>query len=241
MKNKTILIGIGLVFVALLLTGWNTYAELTDQTVVRSISVNGIGNASAIPDVVDIQLGVDTVDIDPVEAVSQNTAKMNAVMAVLDKMGIAATDIQTVAYSMWVEDVYDLDYQPTGEKRYHVTNQVNIRLRDLTQIGPLIEEATDAGATSVFGITFGVADTTELELAAIDNAIANARQKAEWIANELDVSIGTIVNVNEGGFYTQPVPFYGESGGLGGGGGAPISQGQFSMTTNVQVVYELIP
>jgi len=50
--------------------------------------------------VVDIQLGVDTVDSDPVEAVSQNTVKMNAVMAVLDGLNIPATDIQTIYYSM---------------------------------------------------------------------------------------------------------------------------------------------
>jgi len=118
---------------------------------------------------------------------------------------------------------------------------VNVRLRDLTQIGALIEDATDAGATNVSGITFGVAETTELEQASLDNAIANAREKAEWIANEMDVSIGTIVNVAEGGFYTPPVTYYGEKGGLGGGGAVPISQGQFSMTANVQVVYELIP
>jgi uncharacterized protein YggE len=231
---------IGLMF-TLLLTGCNTAVQSTDQSVPSTISVNGKGDASAVPDVVDIQLGVETIDTDPVEAVSQNTAIMNAVMNVFEKMEISATDIQTVSYSMWVEDIYDQYGQITGEKRYHVANQLNIRLRDLTQIGALIEDATDAGATNVSGITFGVADTTELEQTSLDNAIANAREKAESIANEMDVSIGAILNVVEGGFYTPSVICYGEKGGLGGGGTVPISQGQFSMTANVQVIYELIP
>ena len=238
MKQKMFLIA--LVF-ALLLTGCNTSAESTNQSVVSSLSVSGTGNASAIPDVVDIQLGVDTADTDPAEAGSQNSVKMNAIIAVLAEMGITKTDIQTVNYSMWVEDVYNQDNQPTGVKRYRVTNQMNIRLRDLSQIGTLIEEATNAGATYVSGITFGVADATELEQAALDNAIANARKKADWIASGMDVRIGSIMNVIEGGLYSPPMPYFAEEGGLGGGSEAPISQGQFSMTAQVQVVYELIP
>lgn len=235
------MIFIGLVL-ALLLLSCNTVEEPEKQPVLSTISVSGSGNASAIPDVVDIQLGVDIVDADPVEAVSQNTVKMNAVMTVLQETKIPATDIQTIYYSMWVEDVYDQDYQPTGEKRYHVTNQVNVRLRDLAAIGTLIEKVTDAGATSIVGITFGVADTTELEQSALDTAIGSAREKAMRIADEMGVSIGEVINVNEGGFYTPPVPFYGEKAGLGGGGSAvPISQGQFSVTATIQVVYELIP
>jgi uncharacterized protein YggE len=186
-------------------------------------------------------MGVDTADTDPVAAGNQNSERMNAIITVLDELGIAETDIQTINYSMWVEDVYDQDNQPTGVKRYRVTNNLNIRLRDLSQIGTLIEEATNAGATYVSGITFGIADTTDLEQVALDNAIANARQKAEWIASKMDVNIGSLVNVFEGGFNTLPVPYFVEESGMGGGSEVPISQGQFNVTAQVQVVYKLIP
>jgi len=238
MKQKKYLIGLVIV---LLLAGCNTSSKSTSQSTQSSISVSGTGTASAGPDVVDIQMGVDTADSDPVAAGDQNSEKMNAIIAVLGEMGIAETDIQTINYSMWVEDVYDRDNQPTGAKRYRVTNQVNIRLRDLSQIGTLIEEATNMGATYVSGITFGVAETTELEQAALDNAIANAQKKAEWIASEMDVSIGSLVNVFEGGFTAPRVPYFVEEAGLGGGDEVPISQGQFTVTAQVQVAYELIP
>ena len=231
---------LGLVF-SLLISGCSTVKEPVSKPVKPTISVSGTGTASAAPDVINIQLGVDIADPDPVEAVNQNTIKMKAVMAVLETFNIPASDTQTTSYSMWVEDIYDQDGQLTGEKRYHVTNQVNIRLRDLTQIGTLIGKATDAGANSIVGITFGVDDTTELEQTALDNAVGNAQEKAQRIAEEMGVRIGEIVSVNEGGYYS-PTPYYGDKGGLGGGGGAvPISQGQFSITTSVQVVYELLP
>lgn len=239
MKVKTILLSLFFIF---LMVGCNSMGDLDGPQPVKStLNVSGTGIASAIPDVVDIQLGVDTINTDPVEAVSQNTVKMNAVMTVLDKMDIASSEIQTVYYSMWVEDVYDQDYQPTGEKRYHVTNQVNIRLRDLAKIGTLIEQATDAGATTVSGITFRVAETTELEQTALDSAIKNAREKADRIAREMGVSVGEIISVSEGGYYTPPVAYYGDKGGVGGGGAVPISEGQFSMTAQIQIVFELIP
>jgi len=238
MKQKKYLIGLVIV---LLLAGCNTSSKSTSQSTQSSISVSGTGTASAVPDVVDIQMGVDTADSDPVAAGDQNSEKMNAIIAVLGEMGIAETDIQTINYSMWVEDVYDRDNQPTGAKRYRVTNQVNIRLRDLSQIGTLIEEATNMGATYVSGITFGVAETTELEQAALDNAIDNAQGKAAWMASKMEANLGPVVNVIEGGLYSSPMPMAAESMGQGGGGEVPISQGQFSMTAQVQVTYELLP
>ena len=166
---------------------------------------------------------------------------MNDIIAVLGEMGVAETDIQTVNYSMWVEDVYGPDNQPTGEKRYRVSNQVSIRLRDLSQIGKLIEETTNAGATYVSGITFAVADTTQLEQEALDDAILLANQKAEWVASEMGVELGQLKTVIEGGYNISPIPYLGAEGGIGGGAEAPISQGQFTVSAQVQVVYELIP
>ncbi|MEW6716988.1 MAG: SIMPL domain-containing protein [Chloroflexota bacterium] len=212
------------------------------QVEPSTISASGTGTATVSPDVVDVQLGVETVSDNPAEAIGENTTKMNAVMNVLKDMEVAETDIQTLYYSMWVEQVYDENRQPTNEFRYHVANTVNIRLHDLTKIGSLLESATRAGANNISGITFGVADTEELEQNALDNALANARQKAERIAADMNVTLGKVKYVSEGGGYTAPVAYYGEKLGVGGGGGAvPISGGQFTYSMTVQVVFEISP
>jgi len=235
MKIKLMMLGL---VAALMLTSCNSAAV---SNTPATLSASGTGTASTDPDVVDIQLGVDTLDSDLAEAVDQNTVKMNAILAVFAKMGVADKDIQTTNYNLWVEEVYDQSGQSTGEKRFHVSNTVNVRLRDLTKIGTLIEEATSAGVNNVFGINFGVADTTELEQAALDNAIDNAQGKAAWMASKMEANLGPVVNVIEGGFYSSPMPMAAESMGQGGGGEVPISQGQFSMTAQVQVTYELLP
>lgn len=234
MKNTLVLYGIAFAF-------FLTSCSNTPQVATTTLSVIGTGSASTDPDVVDINFGVDTVDQDFAEAVSQNTNKMNEILFVFENLGISEKDIQTTNYSSWVEDVYDQSGQLTDEKRYRVSNMVSVRLRELDQISTLIEEATSAGVTNVSGINFGVADSNELELEALENALDNAREKATWMASKTGASLGEMVNLIEGGYYSPPIPVTSEFMGLGGGGTVPISQGQFSMTTQVQVVYELIP
>jgi uncharacterized protein YggE len=183
----------------LAITGSNTGADSSDQSSDSTISVSVSGSASAAPDVVNIQLGVDLVDTDPMTASKQNSEKMNDIIAMLGEMGVAETDIQIVNLCMWVEYVYGPDNQLTGEKRYRVSNQVSIRLRDLSQIGRLVEETMHAGTNSVSGITFAVADTTQLEQEALDDAIVHANQQAEWVASKMSVNLGQLKNVIESG------------------------------------------
>ena len=225
----------------LIISGCSSPTTATEDISGSTITISGVGTARAVPDIVDIQLGVETVSNEPVDAVSNNTAKMNAVRGVLEGMRVDSSDIQTVYYNMWVEEVYNQDGQATSEKRYHVSNQINVRLRDLEQIGKVLERTTSAGATNVAGITFGVADTNELEETALDNAITNANNKAERIASEMGATLGMMINMVEGGIYIPPSPYFGEKGGVGGGSAVPISQSQFSLTVQIQVIYELTP
>jgi uncharacterized protein YggE len=239
MKTKIIITSI---IALLILVGCSTPASLQNGVYnPPTISVTGTGKASAVPDIVDIQLGVETVSNDPAEAVSENTTRMNAVMAVLDDFEIPRSAVQTVYYNMWIEDVVDENYVPTGDRRFHVTNQINIRSKDLTGTGDLIQEAISAGATMVAGVTFGIEDPTELEQSAMDEAIANAGIKAGRMTEEIGVTLGSVRGVVQGGSFFPPVPYYGEKGFGGGGVAVPISEGQFSVTVQVQVIYELIP
>ena len=228
----------GLIF-SLFLASCTPIAAASTPTVGSTIKASGTGTAYVDPDVVVIQLGVDTVDQDPDLAVNQNTDKMNALLDLLEESGIPATDIQTTNYNMWVEEIYDQNNQPSGEKRYHVSNQVNVKLKDMTKVGELIGDATSAGASNIFGINFAVAETTDLEEAALEMAIEHARQKAEWMAEDLGLTVGPIVSVLEGGSFIPPIAFGNEVQGIGGASPVPIAQGQVSLSTQVQVEFEL--
>ncbi len=209
------------------------------EAMPRTISVNGIGKASAPPDVVEIQLGVETMKTDASLAISENTERMTAVMDVLKGMNVEDKDVQTVNYSMWVEEVYDKEGQPTGEMRYHVVNEVRIKLRDLTKTGELLQKALEAGANKVSGISFSVADPVALQREARDQAIVNARAKADQLAAGLGAHVGPLRQVSEYGGVVVPLeaPMVMEKG--VGGGAVPVSGGEFSITVEIQVVFDI--
>jgi len=205
----------------------------------RTISVNGIGTATAQPDLAEIQLGVEVVNADAGLAISENTERMTAVMDVLKEMGVEEKDIQTVKYSMWIEEMRDREGQPTGETRYHVVNQVRIRIRDLSKTGEVLQKALEAGANNVGGISFGVSDPAALQREARDQAIADARAKAEQLATGLDARLGPVRQVSEfGGVVTPKLAPMAERA-MAAGGPVPVSGGEFSVTVQIQVVFDI--
>ncbi len=220
-------------------TALTSALQSSGEPMPRTISINGLGMASAPPDVALIQLGAETIHTDAAQAISDNTERMTAVMDVLKAMKVEDKDIQTVSYSMWIEQVYDREGQPTGETRYHVVNHVRIRLRDLSKTGELLQKAMEAGANNVGGISFSVSDPEALQQKARDLAIADAQAKAKQLAAGLGAQLGPLRQVSEyGGIIAPSVPVFAE-GGRGGGGSVPVSGGEFSVTVEIQVAFDI--
>jgi uncharacterized protein YggE len=210
------------------------------ESLPRTISVNGSGIASARPDVASVQLGVETVNTDLSLAVNQNTERMTTVMDTLKTLGIEDKDVMTVQYSMWIEQPHDEKGQPSGEPRYHVVNQVSVKLHDLTKMSEVLDKTLAAGINTVNGISFSVADPTELKRQAREAAIADAKAKAEQLAAGLGAELGSLRQASE--YSSGPVPFIEapmEGYGIGGGGPVPVSGGEFSVTVEVQVVFDI--
>ena len=206
----------------------------------RTVSVIGTGIASAKPDVAFIELGVASVDPDAAKAIDDNTTRMNAVMAVLTGVGLVEKDVQTVNYNMFIEQIADKDGRPTGEMRYHVVNQVRVKLRDLSKAGELLGKVLKAGANSVNGISFSVADPTSLQKEARDKAIVDAKARAEQLAAGLGAKLGLLRQVSEFGGVIMPGPMNrGEAVGLGGGGNVPVSAGELNVTVQIQVTFDI--
>jgi uncharacterized protein YggE len=140
---------------------------------------------------------------------------------------------------MWIEQVVDRESRPTGESRYHVVNQVRVRLRDLSKTGKLLQKALEAAANNTGGISFSVDDPTALQGEARDRAIADARAKAQQLATGLGAQLGRLRQVSEyGGVIAPSEPIFAEEV-RGGGGLVPVSGGEFSVTVEIQVVFDI--
>lgn len=206
------------------------------------ITVVGRGEAFGQPDEANVQVGVDTFAEEVIVATSENEAAIQAIIAALQAKGIAAEDIQTSNYSLWAEQIYG-ERGPEGIAGYRVSNQVRVVIRDIENVGEILTAVIEAGANNIYGVSFSVADPAALEAEAREQAIANARERAESLAGLSGVSLGEVVSVSE---VIGQVP-YPRMEGLGGGGYFPagdsaatsISPGQLSYQVEVQVTFAI--
>jgi hypothetical protein len=206
--------------------------------IANSITVVGSGEAFGQPDEAKVQIGVETFNADVSQATAENEATLQAVMAALSEQGIAAEDIQTSNYNLWAEQRYG-DNGPEGIAGYRVTNQVSVTIRDIDKVSDVLTAVTGAGANSIYGVSFSVADPVALEAEAREKAIANARERAESLAQLSNLTLGDVQVISE--VIGQVPPLLGLGGGGGvavdQGGATSISPGQLSYQVQVQVTY----
>lgn len=229
------------------LVAWPAAAQTTAATptpsdLPRTITVVGKGTISVKPDTAQAIVGVETVGKNVKDATTESSATMTAILKALTDLGIAEKDIQTSGFSVWSERNPGVEGRLSDEVTYRVMNTVNVKVRDLEQVGAVLDAAIEAGANSVQGVSFYLDDTKAIESQAREKAVADARSKAEELAKLNDVEVGVVVSVSEvvGGavpysnFNLREMAYAG----LGGGAG-PISPGELDMSTTLQITYAI--
>jgi len=210
------------------------------------VTFTGHGRVFAKPDIAQATLGVRT-DRRPtaVLAVTENTEKMNQVIAKVKELGIEDKDIKTTSYNLSPEYDYNQGQGRSILAGYSVYQEVTLKIRNLDDIGKVIEATTTAGANQVGNIAFTIDDTDELKKQARAEAIAKAKVRAEEVTQATGIRLGKLVNVyeNDG---SVPLPYYDYSyakmEGLGMGGASPapaIQTGENEVTLDVTLVYEV--
>lgn len=207
-------------------------------SVTRGITVVGVGKAAGTPDVARISVGVDT-DSDSVQkAVDDNKAKMAALLEALKQLGIAEKDIRTSNYSVYTQQQPSPDGRTTLSVSYRVSNQVEVTVRDVSQLGDILDKAVAAGANNIYGVNFSVEDTSKLEADARAKAIADAKARAASLAQLAGVEVGDVLSISEVIGGVQPLYRTDVAMGLGGGG-TPIQPGELSIDMSVQVTFAI--
>lgn len=215
-------------------------AAAQDDTDDRTITVTGFGQTYGAPDVANIMLGVDAASEDPTEAFNQVNAGVDAVREAVIALGVAPEDIQTSGFNMWAQDGFDPQTgMPTGGRTYRAQNMITVTVRDISITGEVVTAAINAGANSINGLTFGIADTTAMAAESRTEAIADARERAEQIAAALGVTLGDAIRVDES-VTSVPLPQAAYNLGRGGGGGdASISEGQLVVSVQLTITFKM--
>ncbi len=213
-----------------------TYAA-GNATSNRTITVTGTGKVTLTPDIAYISIGVHTEHKDARMAVSTNNTQSANLIAALKKAGVDARDIRTTNFSIYPRQNYDDSGQITGIT-YIVDNTVYVTVRNLDSIGALLNAAVEAGANSIGGIQFDVADRTAAYQEALKAAVGDARAQADVLAGAAGVSVGEVQQINASVGYAQPpAPMARGGAEMALAADVPISAGQMEVTVTVNVVY----
>ena len=217
-----------------------TVSSISDQP---RIVVQGTGSISVKPDLVNLQVGVQVQKDKLQDAQSEAATKMDAVMNQLKTSGVDDKDIATAQYSVEPVMTYNQN-EPPKVTGFRVTNIVNVKLRDTTKAGKLIDDLVTSGANTVYGLSFGFSDPSAILKQARAQAVADARSKAEQLATLSGVSLGAPLLIQDSGSNTPPVPMQmagdAMAGKAAGGASAPaINPGQQEIRVDISVEYAI--
>jgi uncharacterized protein YggE len=218
----------------------------------NTITVSGSGEAMAVPDIAVFSFSITKEAKTSAEAQKLVTDISNKILDAVKKDGVAEKDIKTTNYSLYPK--YDYPQVvcpaiypsncPSGKevlRGYEVSQTFDVKIRDVAKAGQIVSDATGAGATNINGPTFGVDKEDDVVAHARNEAIDNAKAKAESIAKGLGVRLVRIVafNENEVGY---GAPMMNKSFGMGGADVVSTPQlptGENKYSRTVQVTYEI--
>ena len=221
----------------------------------NTITVNGEGEISAIPDIAKFSFSVKEETKMVGEAQKLATDKMNKVLAFLENAGVADKNIKTTDYNIypryewWNREVVCLGIncpQPGRERvlvGYEVSQNISVRLEDIDKAGEVLAGIGSLEVSNVSGLSFEIDDEDVLKRQARKEAIEKAKEKARQLARDLGVNLVRIVNYSEAN--TGVYPRYAvieKSMAVGMDGASAVPQipvGENEIKATVQITYEI--
>ncbi len=208
-----------------------------EPTSTGTIVVSGTGRVAVQPDVADLRLGV-TVAKPTVEAArGEAAATMDAILRAVDGAGVARADVRTAMLS--VQPRYDYrDGRAPVLTGYEIANVVEVSVRDLSALGDVIDVTLTAGATSMDALSFRLADPRPAEREARRQAMAEARARADVLAEAAGVTVQGVSDIVEGQPVRPPGPVAkAQRMALAADAGTPVEAGTLDVAVTVSVTY----
>ena len=207
------------------------------------VTLNVTETVEAAPDQAVVGTGVQTRAPTATQAMRDNAAKMDRLIATLAKAGIPKKDIQTSGISLSAQyDYSNRDGQPAGPRfiGYEASNQLTIKLHDVKKVGPLLDTLVEAGATNVSGPSFSIENPAPMLAQARAAALKSAKAQADFYAQAAGYRSARLVSISEsnsGG--NPPVPMMAQRFKADAAEATPVEPGQVGSSVTLTVQYAL--
>ncbi len=162
----------------------------------KTITVTSTATVSTSPDIAVFKVSVRGESADGSQAFELAARKGASVIRALREAGVAQRDLTTLAVGL-NRQVVDQG-QSTERTVYVASNRLEVIVRDLNKVGTAIDAAVLAGADGVNDIRFQLAEESSARIDALAEAVADAREKADVIADAAGTKVTGVITVNEG-------------------------------------------
>lgn len=215
-----------------LLAGGADAATTQTSTSSDTVTVNGTGTVTGVPDEASFDFTVQTKGKTASAALTQNGTATQAVISAVEAAGVAEANIQTQQVSL--DPLTSTD--GTTIIGYSASNTITVSKLAIGKSGAIVDAAVGAGATDVSGPSLDISSQDALYADALKAAVAQAKSKAQVLADATGHTLGDAVTVVEGSTST-PMPF--AVGGARSAPNTPIEAGTQQIQAAVTITYAL--
>ena len=166
----------------------------------RTITVKGVGTASAAPDYTTLSMTLHTKGVTYEEALRSSSERVRRLQDAVKKAGIEKDALKTASFDV------DTDYKSKKDRSgvYHqifvgyICNQTLTVSFDFDNrlLSEILSAIADSDAVPELSIRFTVKDPDKIKTELLENAAENARRKAEILCRASGVELGTLVSID---------------------------------------------
>lgn len=207
---------------------------------IAELSLSATGEVALTPDQATVSAGVVTQGDSAADAVRGNAQAMNQVFAELRRLGVAERDMQTSQLS--VNPIYErYDRNGSREQRitgYEARNTVSALVRDIEEVGAVIDAVFEAGANTLNGVSFSSSQSDEARDEARRRAVAELMGLRDLYAEAAGFEVVRLVSLSESGG-GRPYPVMARAEAFSADAATPVAAGELTISATVSATWEI--
>ena len=214
------------------------------------ISVNGDGEVKVAPNLAQFTFAVTAKGKTAQEAQSTSTARMNNILGFIKSQGVEDKDVKTSDYNLSPKFTYESSMEPCDgwncpppkeiPDGFEVSQIITVKVHDVSKAGALLAGVGEKGATGISSLSFILEDEKPSKAEARDKAAADAKEKAQKIAQQFGMKLGRLTSYYENQTYDEPTAGgYAMDMAKSEVAPVPLPAGEQKITASVSVSYEL--
>lgn len=166
----------------------------------RTITVKGIGKASAKPDYVELSMTLQSNDMDYDKAMDMAASRIQELNDALTAIGFEKDALKTTDFN--VRTIYNRVLDRDGVYKnvfdgYEVTHQLRLSFDfNMDRLSQTLAAISGCPSHPQLSVAFTVKDATAINEEMLRSAAANAKQKAKTLCDAVGVALCTLLSID---------------------------------------------